>query len=285
MRDKPTRPRVGTVILHHTRPELAAACLNSLSHQTYPLQEVVLVDNGSDDRFDRPLDHPTPAHHILRLSENRGFAGGVNAGIQWLNQHADVDCVWLLNNDTLCPPRVLEEMVSRLYDDPECGAVSAILEEQKPGGGLRRIAGGHFPLRLLIPFVSEPGDPVDYLCGACMLLRREALLDVGPLDESYFFFFEDVDWCLRARRKNWHLSVCERTTVLHRRSSTIGGLPRLRAAYYRRSHIHFLRNNSKAPRLTAALSTAYRLITDGVRGRRDALAGTLDGWRQGWESL
>lgn len=169
---EPSPLRVGAVILHYNRPELAADCLESLRHQTLPLQALVLVDNGSTDRFGTVIEGLTPAPHILHLAENRGFAGGVNAGIRWLNEHADIDCVWLLNNDTLCPPGTLEHLVTLLAARPECAAVSATLEEQQPDGSLRRITGGHFPLPLLIPFVSKPGNPVDYLCGACILLRR-----------------------------------------------------------------------------------------------------------------
>jgi GT2 family glycosyltransferase len=272
------------VILHYKHPELASGCLESLRHQTYPLEQIVLVDNGSADPVEVEIPNLQHRLHRLHLSENRGFAGGVNAGIHWLRDHAEVDAVWLLNNDIRCERTVLDSLVDELIKHPETGAVSSAMEELDENGRTVVITGGRFPLPILVPFVSRPGERVDYLCGACLLLRRAALEQVGLLDDNYFFFFEDVDWCFRARQQGWRLGVSENGLVRHQRSSTIGQLPRLRAAYYRRSYIRFLRQYSKAPAFVAFLTTAYRLLADGLRGRWAAFAGTLDGWREGWRT-
>lgn len=279
----PVRPCVGVVILHYNRPALAARCLESLTRQSYPLHQVVMVDNGSADPLETPCPDLRPRPRLLHLAENRGFAGGVNAGIRWLREHGEVDGIWLLNNDTVCEPDVLECLVEALFRDPTRAAVSCAMEEHQADGSPVVLTGGHFPLPLLVPFVSRPGQAVDYLCGACLLLRREAVEEVGLLDDHYFFFFEDVDWCFRARKLGWKLAVAEQGRVLHLRSSTIGQLPRLRTAYYRRSYIRFLRRYSKAPFCVACVTTIYRLLSDGFRGRWQALRGTLEGWRQGWQ--
>lgn len=270
------------VVLHYNRPELAEECLESLKAQSYPLAQLVLVDNGSDDRFGSVVQEMEPSPHVLHLGENRGFAGGVNAGIRWLREQEGIDYIWLLNNDVICEPGVLSNMVEMLQSRPELAAVSATLEECQPDGRLEWITGGRFPLPMLIPFVSRSGDSVDYLCGACMLIRREAMDQVGLLDERYFFFFEDVDWCFRAKRAGWTLGVCPSGRVKHQRSSTIGNLHRLRSASYRKSHIRFLLQYSNAPVCVAVLTTVYRLITDGVRGRWQSVAGTWEGWKEGW---
>lgn len=283
MKGEPGALGVGVIVLHYNRPELAEACLESLKVQLYPLTRLVLVDNGSDDRFGSVIQGLKPAPHILHLAENRGFAGGVNAGIRWLREQGDIDCFWLLNNDAICEPGVLSNMVEMLKSRPELAAVSSTLEERQPDGSLEGITGGRFPLPMLIPFVSRSGDAVDYLCGACMLIRREAIEQVGLLDERYFFFFEDVDWCFRAKRGGWKLGVCAAGGVKHQRSSTIGNHHRLRSAYYRRSYIRFLRQYSKAPVCVAVLTTVYRLMADGLRGRWQSMAGTWAGWKEGWK--
>lgn len=275
-------PKVGVIILHYNRPELAADCLASLRRQTFPLAQVLLVDNGSEKCMEGGSAEWHPATRILKMRENLGFAGGVNAGLRWFREHAEVDYVWLLNNDVVCSPEVLNNLVNMLEGHPSMGAVSATMEEHQPDGGRLLVTGGKFPLPLLIPFVSKPGESVDYLCGACLLLRREAIEQVGFLDDNFFFFFEDVDWCLRARRCGWDLGVCEAGGVFHQRSSTIGRLHRLRANYYRRSYIRFLRRYSRAPLWVAGITTFYRLFSDAMHGRWQACAGTFEGFFQGW---
>ncbi|MCC5846730.1 MAG: glycosyltransferase family 2 protein [Verrucomicrobia bacterium] len=274
--------KVAVIILHYDRSELASECMESLTHQTHTIDRLVLVDNGSGDCLAPATEKCGFQTHILRLEENRGFSGGVNAGLRFLLQQGGFEYFWLLNNDTLCDPDVLENLVKMLDAHPKMGAVAGKLEERQSDGTCTYITGGKFPYPALIPFVAHPGDPVDYLCGACLLIRGEALEQVGLLDEKYFFFFEDVDWCFRARRNAWTLGVSEKALVRHRRSSTIGSMHRLRAAYYRRSYIRFLRNYSRAPFLLALVTTVFRLCVDGLGRRWEACAGTWDGWRQGW---
>ncbi|WFB35319.1 glycosyltransferase family 2 protein [Kiritimatiellota bacterium B12222] len=275
-------PRVGVIILHYNRPDLATSCLSSLKEQTYPMQQVLMVDNGSEERLGLSIEDLVPAPHILHLDENLGFAGGVNAGLNCLREQGEVDFVWLLNNDVVCQPEVLTRLVEMLQEHSKMGAVSAVLEERQRDGRPVFVSGGKFPLPMMIPFVSKPGEACDYLCGACMLLRLETIDQVGPLDENYFFFFEDVDWCFRARRCGWELGVCEAGRVFHQQSSTIGAHHRLRAKYYRRSYIRFLRSYSKAPRVLSVFTAFYRLCADGVLGRWQACMGTWEGFWEGW---
>ena len=114
------------------------------------------------------------------------------------------------------------------------------------------------------------------------MLRREALAEVGPLDDGFFFFFEDADWCFRARAQGWRLGVVEGEPVRHAGSATIGGLSRLKAAHYRAGYVRFLRKHARCPVLAAVPVTGGRLGIDLLCGRWAAIAGTIEGWKRGW---
>ncbi len=278
----PAASDVTAIILHYNQPEMTARCCASLSRQTLPPARVLVVDNGSPDRDAERLRRDCPGTEILVLNRNLGFAAGVNAAIR-SQATARSGALWLLNNDTECDPAVLERLHAVLAASPRCGAVAALLEETLPDGRVLRVAGGRFdPRRPGIPLVAGPGEAVDYLVGACLLIRAEALEEVGLLDEGYFFFFEDADWCRRARNQGWDLAVCEDAVVHHLRSGTIGALPRLQSAYYRRSHIRFLRAHTRFPFLLSSAAAVYRLCAQMWGRDWGGALGTFEGWWQGW---
>jgi GT2 family glycosyltransferase len=276
--------RIAAIILNWNRLDETAICCESLHNQDYPALDVWVVDNGSTAHTLGDLERVCPHAKVLGLDSNRGFAGGVNAGIRAAVAAGNIDFIWLVNNDVVCSPETLDRMLAVFSSDAHMAAVGCDMIEGCDNAAVAHVRAGK-TLRppLYIPIEASKGKDVDYLCGACLLIRYPALKAVGLLDEGFFFFFEDADWCFRARKLGWHIGFVEETLVKHKGSSTIGSLSRLRALYYRAGYVRFLRRHTRYPLLLSVLPTLFRLSADALRGNGAAVLGTLHGWRKGWK--
>jgi GT2 family glycosyltransferase len=277
-------PNVAAVVLNWNGLDKTSACCRSLAEQTHPALHTWVVDNGSTANTADDLHAACPKATVIRLEENLGFAGGVNAGIRAARASGAFDFVWLVNNDTVCEPQALARMLEIAEGDVRIAAVgSVMLEGGMEGAPVRRVqAGKKLRPPFFIPSETDCAAEIDFICGACLLIRCEALDDVGLLDPGYFFFFEDADWCFRARAKGWRLGVLDENLVYHVGSGTIGSMDRLRASHYRAGSIRFLRSYARFPFAVALPVTIYRLFADVVKRKWASAAGTLEGWRRGW---
>jgi len=228
--------RVGVVVLDRGRPEDAVRAARSAADATVA-PRVLIVENGPG-----PAPEPPPGVGLLRLPRNSGFAGGMNAGIDRLRE-LGCDRVLLLNNDATLEPGCLRRLAEAL-EDPGLAAVGpTILRERDgrvesrgacfdPRWGRQRLAGhGERP---------DPGEgrvPAETLSGAVLMLSAAAFERVGRLDEAYFLFFEDADWCLRARRAGLGLAVVRGARARHAGSRTLGSRSPERLYYAARNHL------------------------------------------------
>jgi GT2 family glycosyltransferase len=278
--------RVSIVIPMWNQPELTQRCLRSLQNLTHPPDDVIVVDNGSQPDPRAALEAARPGVVILRLEANRGFAGGCNAGIRHALA-AGAGAVLLLNNDTVVHPELLRELVRVLETDPHVAAAGGktLTDEAVPRihaaygvltfhGSLVRIEGWLEPD---VGKFSEARD-VDAASGSALLLRREALEAVGVLDEEFFAYHEDVDWCARARHAGWRVRYVPQALVYHRmHASTGGGYTSPITYLIARNSVLFIRKNATTRQaLTFAVYTLGSLLKELVfRWRR----GELDGYR------
>jgi N-acetylglucosaminyl-diphospho-decaprenol L-rhamnosyltransferase len=182
--------------------------------------EVIVVDNASSDGSADMVSAEFPSVALIRSARNGGFANGNNQGLA-LSQGA---AILLLNPDTVMPAGGIARLLDRLAAHPEAGVIGPRL--LRPDGSMHLACRRSFPtpaiafyrlsgLSQLFPRSPRFGrynltfvDPrvaleVDSVCGACMLLRRSVLERVGPLDERFFMYGEDLDWCLRTRLAGW----------------------------------------------------------------------------------
>jgi GT2 family glycosyltransferase len=232
-----TRPgRIGVVVLDRGRPEDAARAARSAADAAVS-PEVLIVENGPGVAWE-----PPPGVSLLTLPRNLGFAGGMNAGIDRLLE-TGCDRILLLNNDAVLEPGCLRRLAEAL-DDPALAAVGpTILREQDgrvesrgarfdPRWGRQRLA-GHGER----PDASEGRVPAEGLSGAVLMLSAAALARVGRLDEAYFLFFEDADWCLRARRAGLGLAVVRGARARHVGGRTLGVRSPERLYYAARNHL------------------------------------------------
>lgn len=275
-------PPVAAIVLNWNRLEDTRHCCEALSRQSHADLTIWVVDNGSTGHTIEALRAACPMATVIPLPVNRGFAGGVNAGIRAAGE--SVGYYWLVNNDAISQPDALERLVATAQADPSLAAVGCARREGITDAATVVVPAGH---RLRPPFYmplpARSGSAVDFLCGASLLLRKQALEAIGLLDTGYFFFFEDADWGVRARQAGWGLRALDEPLLYHRGSASIGAFDRRRAAYYRAGYIRFLRKHAPCPWLIAAAVTVPRLIGWLMLGRWAEIRGTLEGWRQGWQ--
>ena len=200
-------PRVTAVVLSWNGRAETLSCLRSLAETTYPTLSVVVVDNDSSDDVGRAVTDAFPDVRVIRLEENRGFSGGVNAGLAAaLGDGADH--VLLLNNDATVEPGFLEPLVTAA-SDPGVGAVSSQILLSDPPHRVWYAGASYDPRRghqgrhehygeQRLP-ASAPPYATDRACGGAMLVPRAAAERVGGLDDDLFAYAEDVDWSMRAR--------------------------------------------------------------------------------------
>ncbi len=287
--------RIAVVIPVWNQIALTQRCLESLGAQSRRADTVIVVDNGSDPDPSVAIRQAYPGATILRLKENRGFAGGCNAGIAHALESGH-DAVLLLNNDTVADEHLVKELERGLCENPRIAAVGAktLTDENPPRihaaygvltfhGSLVRIEGWLEPD---INRFQEERD-VDVAAGSAVLLRREALLDVGLLDEEFFAYHEDVDWCTRARRGGWRIRYVPTAFVRHRMHASTGGGYRSPITYLAaRNSVLFVRKNASLRQILCFTvftignllkDLRYRLGTHELDGYLLRLRGFRDG--------
>lgn len=234
----------------------------------------IIVDNGSRADTAVRIAEGAPPCEIIALGRNHGFAAAINRGIdaaiaggaQW---------VWVLNTDVELPGAALGELLSAAERDPGCGMAAAVLLEAD--GAVLAFGGGRVNLWTgLSRHVQRSGERCDYLVGACLLLRTAMLRDVGLFDESYFFYWEDIELSFRAREAGWRLAVAESCRVVHLEGSSLGRWSDERWYHLFRGLTRFLAARSPLPRVATALRLAQHSATMLRHGRAAALRGA---WR------
>jgi GT2 family glycosyltransferase len=215
----PDPRRVAVVVPNWNGREQLDEVLESLEAQRYRDFETIVVDNGSSDDSVSYLAESWPAVRVVALSDNRGFAAAVNVGIEC----SDAEFVALVNNDVELEPGWLETVVEALDRHPAAGSVASKLIEWSR----RNVLDGAGDLVGWDGYCVRRGkgerDRGQYdssprvlsACAAAALYRRRALDDVGPFDESFFAYIEDVDWGLRAQLAGWECVYEPRAVAYH----------------------------------------------------------------------
>jgi len=211
------------------------ACLTSLAAAQLGGARVIVVDNGSRDGTIERVRAEFPSVAVLALPENRGFAGGNNAGIT-AALDAGAEGVLLLNNDARVAPDFLPPLLDAIASRPRCAAASsAVFRLDRPELIDVAYVELRFDLRSVVQIMGVnalPGEgydtrrEVEVAVGTALLLRAEALREVGLLDEAYFAYHEDVDWCIRARQAGYEMFYEPYSRVYHLGSSSTRALRR-----------------------------------------------------------
>lgn len=307
--------RALVVIVNYKTAELTAACLRSLEPEVAsdPGIRAVVVENASGD--DKAigatiLEHGWGAWAALTIAErNGGFSYGNNRGIEpalrWPNPP---DYFLLLNPDTEVRSGAIRALVDYMDTHPDVGIAGCSFENED---------GSDWPIAFRFPTAwsqfeqgirfgpvtrllknrvvartmgREPAE-VDWVAGACMMVRRKVVEDIGLMDEGYFLYFEEVDFCLRARRAGWRCWYVPQSRVMHISGASTGvsardrKLKRMPAYWFESRSRYFVKNHGLAyARLTdlafgvgLTLSTLRNLLSG--RPSKDPPGMLLDFWK------
>lgn len=248
--------KVGIVILTYNSQTVIKACLASIKKATYPQLEIVVVDNNSSDQTVTTIKKSFPTMHIIKNKKNLGYAAGNNIGIRYL-QKKHCDYILLLNPDTIIKPNLVNELLQPFLNDKKIGIVGCMITYvNKPN--VIWFAGGYFNRwfcftrhPLMDKNVNETNvnsGVVDFITGACMMLRTQMINKTKLLPEEYFLYFEDAFFCEEMRQMGYNSYLVAKPLVLHHVSTATGksgsnDMTPLRAYYYARNPLMYIKNN------------------------------------------
>ena len=226
------------LVLHWRGLENTRSCLASLKLLDYTPYEILLVDNGSETLDGEKLQAEFPDIRLLRLAENKGFAGGCNAGISYCMEK-NAQFIWLLNNDTLIDPNSLTLLMQAAASDSKAAALSAaVLDSVSPDKIIpgRGVIDFRKAKSLLRPVNNTEPVECDWLAASNLLLRADALRKNGAIkafDEQYFLYFEDTEICHRLRLEGWKCVYVPAARISH-----VGGASTGKSLQHWRSYYH-----------------------------------------------
>lgn len=260
-----TRPLVYIIILNWNRSGDTAECLESLKLLKYSNYKILLIDNGSTDDSVEYFKKHCPKTELIENAENLGFAAGSNLGIRKaLSRGADY--VFLLNNDTVVEPDVLDKLVSAAEADERIGMLGPKINHY-PRRDVIWSAGGRVILPLAVTWhigtrrrdseCYRKSIAVGYQPACALLIKKEVIDKIGLLNTAYKAYFEDTDWCLRAKKAGYRVICLQRAKIYHKVSASTGGGLNARKLYWKiKSGFLFFKTHTNLPEKAICLPAA-----------------------------
>ncbi len=255
--------------------DLLRTCLESIldNCQATPnlTTEIIVVDSASTDGSAQMVQEEFPQVHLIVSQENVGYAKGNNVGANV----AQGRYLFILNPDTVIKPNVLAQLVNYLDTHPSVGAIGPQLlwPDSTVQSSRRRfptvgtlfwestLLGQWFPNNRHIQqyhMVDQaPNQPqqIDWVVGAALLIRQEAWQQVGPIDETFFMYFEETDWCHRCVKAGWEIHYLPNAQITHYEGKSSEQVVAARTIRFQRSKLHYTRKY-----FSSGWATALRLF-------------------------
>ncbi len=298
--DSIAKHKVAIILVNWNGLQFSIDCLHSLRELDYPNFGVFVVDNASDNQEGEVLKAEFPEITLIQSSTNLGFAGGNNLGIRKVLE-LRYSHLMLLNNDTVVVSNFLKSMISQFDKCPSLGVVQPVIYWMKDRNQIWN-AGGKwsFPLGRAISLLELKPEKkigsgiqkIDWATGCCMLIKREAILQIGLLNEQFFAYFEDVEWSLRFRKHGFEIALAPKAIIYHEGGASSKkkheeGTLSPRVFYYHVRNQFFL-IRSRVNKLNQPFAFCYHLIRFGawigyfmIRGRFKKLKSVAKGIRDG----
>jgi len=264
--------RVSIVVLNWNNAPDTIECLESVRRLDYPNYGVLVVDNGSTDGSVDRIRTKHPEVEIIETGQNMGYAGGNNAGIRRALVRG-VEYICILNNDVAVAPDFLTPLLAALEERGDADVATPLLAEmanpdriwalgaavdRRTGTVTRLHAGRH-----VHDWQVNESLEIDVASGAAMLVKRQVFERVGLLDEAFYLYYEETDWCLRVRRAGYRILAVPTSVVWHKVSAALGQTSPVIDYYMLRNHLRLIcRHWSGASQLWLLARTVLRnLVT------------------------
>ncbi len=267
------QPAVCFVILNWNQPALTRACLQSVRGLNYGNYEVILIDNGSTDGSASCIRAEFPEVQLIHLEHNVGYSPGNNVGIETALK-GDCQYLLLLNNDTEVHPDMLGRMVASAESDPAVGAAGPTMYYASPpdmiwsaenhidwrNSCIRRARMGEHVGAAALALMRP--QAVDYVDTCSVLVKREVVEKIGPMDERFFINYDDLDYNVRIAKAGYRILYVPEAVMWHKVSATMG-LASPRTTYYmtRNSLLFFTKHAPGIWRVPAA----FRIVVATLR--------------------
>ena len=275
--------KISIIILNWNTRELLAQCLDSIEQHRGDLKlEIIVVDNASTDGSQAMLMNKYPQIKLITNGLNVGFAKGNNQAMQV----AQGDYFLLWNSDAFATAGAIQSLLHLAEKEPKAAIVGAQLRN---ADNSFQASYSPFPNQwrefliltglgraLLSPAYPSLGPDdekgpqlVDYVAGACLLVRRQAFQEVGGFDEGYFMYAEEVDWCYTIAKHGWQVWYQPDAKVIHLGSASSAGRQTHREADLYRSRIRFFRKHygsrsAQLLKIQIYTSTALKNVIHGI---------------------
>lgn len=238
--NKNVQPLVYIIIVNWNRTDDTMECLESLKLLEYSNYKVIVIDNGSSESCGDTVKCNYPNIIVKELNRNLGFAGGCNVGItEAIKDNAEY--VWLLNNDTIVDSKALISLVNTAEKSSTNGIVGSKIYEYANRAIINH-AGGKIIARKGITKHIGSGEidngqyntvsEVNYVTGCSLLACVKMIEEIGLMEERFFLYFEETDWCLRAQKIGWKVLYVPDSIVFHKESVSTGGKESPMITYY-----------------------------------------------------
>ncbi len=248
------KKKVSIITVNYNQNQVTEALLNSIeATNTYSEIEIIVVDNASRLNVVAQWRSQFPHINFIRSEENLGFAGGNNLGIK----NATGDYLFLVNNDTEFTPMLINTLVDVLEKNEEVGIISPKIK-YFDNPSMIQYAGftamNYFTARnkCIGQFDIDTGQFDSYtgvtgfVHGAAMMVRKEVINKAGLMDENFFLYYEEMDWCEKIRKCGYQVWVCMQALIYHKESVSVGKSSSLKEYFMNRNRLLFLRKNTTA---------------------------------------
>jgi len=252
-------PLVSIITINYNQAKATGDFLASVQKITYPSTEIIVIDNASPEPGFNNLKESFPNVLFIQNHVNKGFAGGNNIGVA----AAKGEYLLFINNDTEVEQDFLQPLVDCMRSEASIGMVSPKIKYYF-NKGLIQYAGGTrinpFTGRGKFMGSGQPDSnlyhqsyPTALIHGAAMLVSRELIRKAGLMYEPFFLYYEELDWCERAKRAGFTLYYCGKSVVYHKVSFSTGKSSALKVYYLTRNRLLFARRNYTGPQLLTSV--------------------------------
>ncbi|GKQ43153.1 rhamnosyltransferase [Companilactobacillus sp. RD055328] len=245
-------PKVSIILLNYNNAEDTINCLVELRKITYDNYQIIIVDNNSTDNSLSKIESNVIDNEVvLKSTINGGYAFGNNIGIRFgMENNSDYFCI--LNNDVKVATTFLDELIAIMENNNEVGiAGPKICDFDQPDviQSAGSIVNMNFGRATELykgknsEILSDKVINCDYVGGACMVVKKSVIAKIGLIPEDYFLFYEENEWCQKAKKNGFRIVSVGNSTVWHKGSHTINKISGLSEYFMYRNLVIFIKNN------------------------------------------